>query len=252
MRRFFGIPIPILAVILVIVLVGGGVSAAFFFTRSQPATVTIKGGGVDVFQDSACTIPLGDTVTLDFGEVREESPSGTVTFYVRNIGTDNLYPVASTDINSNLILIEATYGEIGSSPVNLYTPQSYTFVPGGTTGTLAAAMDASQTTFSLTTGVSPGTYPTYAKIENEILQVTAYNPGTYTFTCQRAWGGSTAAAHATGLTVTFGALNETAGDVLEPAEVQAIALHIEVGGDISAYLGDSEAFNVDIDVSSDF
>lgn len=253
-RRLLGIPIPIIAIIAALVITSGAVAAAFLFQRTQPSVVSIKGGGVDIYQDIACTIPLGDTIVLDFGEVRTESPSDAVTFYMKNIGTDPLYPVATTNINSGLSLTETTYGVIAGTPVLLYTPLSYTWTPNGATHTLNAAMSDTAMSFTTTIGKGTTVIPCYAKIDNEIVHVISYSETSgYVWTLdERGAAGTTAAAHASAAVVTIGSVSETPADPLDPGEVQEVELQVAVTGDITPYLGTAESFNVDIEVTSDY
>lgn len=257
-KKLWGIPvIGIVAIVVVIALAGTAAIAAFMFSRSQPATVVIKGGGADLFADAACTVPLGDTVELDFGEVRQESASETVVMYLKNTGTDLLYPVLSADVNSNLALIEATWGEIGSSPVMLYTPYSSTFVPSGVTNQNSDALTATDTYIHLDGVWTPGeaSEPGVLRIGTELIYYEAFDgtpPNYGLVNCVRGYNGSTAQAHSAMSTIEFGTLDTTPVDALDVGEVQTITLYLQADGDLTAYLGDTEAFTVVLEVTSDY
>ena len=256
-KRFFGIPGVVLAVVLAVVLTGSAVMAAFFFTRSQPAQVVIRGGGVVMFQDAACTVPLGAAETLDFGEVRLETPTGVISFYLKNVGTDTLFPTIATDINANLNLYESTFGLIEASPVDLWIPESYTWIVGVEHTTIdLAGVDATATRLAVTgwAEIVPAyPLPWIMKIENEIIKINSYEVGSQSLTgLERGYANTTPAAHAAGSVVNFGTVSFNSADYLDPGEVRQVALHIEAAGDLTAYLGTTEPFSVVIEVNSDY
>jgi len=82
----------ITSVVLGITMVlGGAAGAAFFFEQQQGATVRVMGAGIALFLDPECTIPMAETDILDFGTIRESSPSSVApVFYAKNTAPDSL------------------------------------------------------------------------------------------------------------------------------------------------------------------
>lgn len=96
-KRFLGIPVSIIAIVLAVMVVAGGVYAAIVITKDIPATVTIKGYGLEVYADQACTIPL---TSLSYTLPADASATNKCDIWCKNTGTDNLWVgVASTSIS---------------------------------------------------------------------------------------------------------------------------------------------------------
>lgn len=115
-RRFLGVPLPIIAIILAVVLVSGAVWAAFLWTASIPSTIQILGGEVKAFQDEACTIELQE---LDFGQIRAGETTNTITFYLKNTGDDPSYcAMAQSNLDSLLNYYRLYEGEGISVPAD--------------------------------------------------------------------------------------------------------------------------------------
>jgi hypothetical protein len=155
-------PVSILAVVLAVLLVGGGVLAAFFWTKSIPSTVKIVGGEVEAFQDEECTIPL---TALDYGELRAGETTDTVTFWLKNIGDDPLYAaIAQDELDSLLILYQGAGNVVPADPSRLKLQTGTDYVAGywqaGTPSTtILTGINASATTVevaSITSFTSTG------------------------------------------------------------------------------------------------
>lgn len=222
--------------------------ASWLFEQQNPATVEVKGSDFALFEDAACTAPLADTVTLDFGDVRPGTPSDTVTFYGKNTGTDVEYPeLYQSDLMADLTLYNDTdaVGDSGS-PLKLYSVATLT--GEFATNTLNGAIDAVTTSVTQTSQNGPA-LAAYIQIDNELMQVTGSDGATgYVLYVNRAVGGTKAAAHSTGATIHHGT-GIVSGDFLEPDEVLTFNLSLEAAEGIAT---GTEPFSVSVSVESDY
>jgi hypothetical protein len=88
-KRFLGLPVPIIAVILAVVVASAGVFAGIMLTREIPSHVSIVVPyGLSVWEDEDCTIELTE---LDFGDIEANGESDYVSFYLKNEGENDSY-----------------------------------------------------------------------------------------------------------------------------------------------------------------
>jgi hypothetical protein len=148
---------------------------------------TLDGGGVGVNRPA----PIVTEPTANFGQWYEDAAPGPALPCTSSSGTpptwDNDYP----NKNNNMGTFELT-------PASSY---SCRFGPGAWT-TLASALNATQTTITVSSAAGFPSKPFRIRIDDEYMSVTG-GFGTTTWTVTRAVNGSTAASHVTSQTVTW-------------------------------------------------
>lgn len=102
-KKFLGIPMPIVAVMLSILLAGGAL-AGIILTRDIPSRVSIVVPyEMTVWEDEACTIEL---VELDFGKVYANGDTDPLTFYLLNEGDKDFYiAISQLGLEGNLLTL---------------------------------------------------------------------------------------------------------------------------------------------------
>jgi len=220
--------------------------------QQNPATVTVKGSDARLFSDAACTVPLAPTSTLAFGDVRVETPSQTVTIYLKNTGTDPIRPkIQQSGLSAPLSLVETAKGTVATAPAFTLLYQPGSLAPDGMTHhiVMAGGLSASATTINYDAPSDTHAMPAVIKIDDELIIVNTQNVnGRALEGCQRGAHGTTAATHADGALITFGTYTPevplAAGSVLPiPLKVQA---------DTGAVPGPLIPFNTVIVATSDY
>ena len=262
-RKILGIPVVVGVAIIALLAVGGGaVLGLFFFSQVNPGTVEIHGSGAALFEDAACTIPLAPSTVLDFGPVRNSSPSSAIPLYLKNEGSDDLFPVMhQNDLNSGLQLTEATRGIIGNDDVLLYDLATFDCT-WGASDRIMAAMDDTQTFLQFTSfpleGVATPENPWYLDVEGEYIKITGCAPDYATsMICDeivRGYAYTTITSHAEGTLAVAGSIETLTPEVvLQMGEVLEIILQLEAAEDLTPYLLDIEdGWTVEISVTSGY
>jgi hypothetical protein len=196
-KRFLGVPVSIIAVVLAVLLVGGGVLAAFFWTRSIPSTVKIIGGEVEAYENEACTIPL---TALDYGEIRAGQTTDPVTFWLKNIGDDPVYcAIAQDELDALLVLYQGTDTVVPADPARLAlrTGEGGTYIDTGIRDYTFGVTTAVATEYLQCRGNISG-FPTsgVVRVDSELIAYqTKDNTALKLLTLTRGVGGTTPAQH---------------------------------------------------------
>ena len=233
MKRFLGIPIPIIAIVLALVLVGGGVLAAFFWTKSVPSTVTILGGEVQAFTTEACDTPL---TALAFSGIRPGETTTPVSFWIKNIGDDPAYcALAQSGLDIKLTLNHTTLGVVPADPARLKLLISTTYVNSATSNGLNENLTPSTVDHISVAAVNLDAYPAsgVVKIDAELIGYSSKNGGSMQLLgLTRGVNGTTPAAHAfSGNTVYLQTVTPTYA--LAPAAKLQVTLTVTAGADIA-------------------
>jgi hypothetical protein len=197
-KRFLGIPIPIIAVILALTLVAGGVLAAWYFTKEIPGQIQIIGAECGVYQDEGCTIPLD---ALDFGEMRAGDTSDPIPAYIKALGEDPIY-LALMESGLDPLLTLYVDGDFVSAAIPtdpdillLQTGGSVTYEVTTLNTFSTSPIDAVMTTIgNLYTTVG---FPDsgVVKIQDELIYYGSKTANQF-LECVRGYAGTTAAAYA--------------------------------------------------------
>ena len=249
-KKFLGIPIiGIISFFLVMALAGGAVLGAWAFSQSNPGQIVIKGSGVGLFTDSACTQALSPSTTLNYGELRNSGNSTvTINLWLKATGTDAIKPtLAVTGLPAYISLFSGAT-QISATPTPLYTPASATFTPTvpAINSSILGAINASATAIVLTnvSATPSGDLPTPAapwwfkfSDNGEIVRVTNFDIPTVTATCVRGQGSTTATAHSAGAAISFGSLVVVTEVPLAPGAILPVSLQLKALSDLTPYLG---------------
>lgn len=241
-----------LSILGALLIISGGTFAlaSFLWSQTNPATVEVKGGDIALYSDDACTVELPSTYTLDFGEVRAEQNSDSITCYLKNEGTDVLFPVIWTSVaNTHLsFMVNNELAGPATSPLKLYQPGALSGLFAS--NTLSSAITSTVTTIPLD-GANGPTMADYIFFPDsgELCQVVDWDGTTgHTLTVIRGVGGTIAAGHVSGATVEMGT-GIQGGDLLTPGEVLPLEMHLEaIPG---AILGPTP-FDVTIEATSSY
>jgi len=106
-KKFLGLPVSVIAIVLAVLVASVGVFAGIKATQEVPATVSIRAQyGLELYEDEACTIPL---TSLDFIAGKPTSgnfDTGMVNYFVKNVGANTVQLTSSCDVSS---ILGATY-----------------------------------------------------------------------------------------------------------------------------------------------
>jgi len=220
--KWLGIPIPLIALLLVLTMVGGGVLGAFLFNQSIPSNIVILGGDVQAFSDVACTVPL---TTLTFDPIRAGQTSPEKTFWVKNTGEDPVFcALAQSTLTVGLTLSNNGL-TVPADPARLKLRTGTTDT--ATTSALTSAIDASITTIAFSNSQTNFAAGDIAKIGDELILLNNVTAGGTTDSV-RGYAGSVAAPHAVGAPIS----KATVSYSLAPGAVLPVALKLAAGASV--------------------
>jgi hypothetical protein len=226
-KRFLGIPVPIIAVILALTLVAGGVLAAWYFTKEIPGQIQIIGAECGVYQDEGCTVPLE---ALDFGSMRAGDTSDPIPAYIKALGEDPIY-LALMESGLDPLLTLYVDGDFVSAAIPtdpdillLITFEELIWQETGDTSQNSAAFDEVATSIPGALGDFPAAGGVM-KVNDELIAYDSWESNMF-LDCIRGYDGTTAAAH--GLATLY-LMEQVLVTVYElaPGEVLAVEFTIE-------------------------
>jgi len=252
----------ITSILISMLLVGMTAGALWQFNQQNASTVNVRGYGIKLFKDLACTVPLLSGDTLSYGDVFTGESSVPINIYAKNIATESVFTSLSrsntsfptyltlksgtktiTDVKTPLYTPAGAFGLV--NPVSaLTTPGLITYPVWTQVATLLILKDTASTPNGMDASQFKPSGFSYIKVDNEIIKVlwpVVVSGATSTATVVRAQCGTAAAIHYGNTPITIGTWNtepvQPPAIGLAPGAILTIPLHLEcaidTGGEFS-------------------